>query len=137
MVSNSQTASEDGWVMGVLVAVSIPFFTAQLEKSREATDEANLRSLYAEATAAVLAEDTGASTWIKNGTLTVAKGDDGVYTGTATYTCTQQKNSLEGNDDGTVNIGGVDVSASAFGSSKVIKIVIKSDGSAPTIGAGT
>ena len=32
----------------VLVAVAIPVFTTQLEKSREATDQANLRAAYAE-----------------------------------------------------------------------------------------
>lgn len=42
----------------MLVAISIPIFTAQLEKSREATDQANLRSAYAEVMAAGLTEDT-------------------------------------------------------------------------------
>ena len=121
-------------IIGVLVAVSIPIFTAQLEKAREATDEANIRSLYAECTAAVLSEDTSATTSIKNGTLTVTKDTTtGVYTGTAKYTCTQQKDGLESNAN--INIGGVDVDKSAFGPSKVITIVVKSDGSAPTIGA--
>ena len=32
----------------VLVAIAIPVFSAQLEKSREATDIANIRSAYAE-----------------------------------------------------------------------------------------
>ena len=40
--------------MGVLVAISIPIFTGQLEKAREATDLANIRSAYAECTTAVL-----------------------------------------------------------------------------------
>lgn len=35
-------------IIGVLVAISIPIFTSQLEKSREATDAANIRSQYAE-----------------------------------------------------------------------------------------
>ena len=35
-------------IIAVLVAIAIPIFTAQLEKSREATDAANIRSLYAE-----------------------------------------------------------------------------------------
>ena len=35
-------------IIAVLVAVAIPVFTAQLEKSREATDVANVRSAYAE-----------------------------------------------------------------------------------------
>lgn len=36
-------------IIGVLVAVSIPIFTSQLEKSKEATDLANIRAAYAEA----------------------------------------------------------------------------------------
>ena len=43
-------------IIGVLVAISIPIFTAQLEKSRDAVTVANLRSAYAEASALVLAE---------------------------------------------------------------------------------
>ncbi len=35
-------------IIAVLVAVAIPVFTNQLEKSREATDVANVRSAYAE-----------------------------------------------------------------------------------------
>lgn len=35
-------------IIGVLVAVTIPVFSQQLEKSREATDLANVRSAYAE-----------------------------------------------------------------------------------------
>ena len=35
-------------IIGVLVAISIPIFTSQLEKAREATDAANIRSQYAE-----------------------------------------------------------------------------------------
>lgn len=38
-------------IIGVLVAISIPIFTSQLEKAREATDLANIRSAYAEVTA--------------------------------------------------------------------------------------
>ena len=34
-------------IIAVLVAISIPVFSAQLEKSREATDIANVRSAYA------------------------------------------------------------------------------------------
>ena len=38
-------------IIAVLVAIAIPVFTTQLEKSREATDQANVRSAYAEAVA--------------------------------------------------------------------------------------
>ena len=44
-------------IIGVLVAISIPIFTSQLEKAREATDAANLRSAYAVASTAVLDGD--------------------------------------------------------------------------------
>ncbi len=39
-------------IIGVLVAISIPIFTSQLEKSREATDIANIRAAYAQVAAA-------------------------------------------------------------------------------------
>lgn len=43
-------------IIAVLVAISIPIFTAQLEKSRESTDAANIRSAYAEVVAAALTD---------------------------------------------------------------------------------
>ncbi len=49
-------------IIAVLVAVAIPVFTAQLEKSREATDIANLRSGYAEAVADLMTNGTSTGT---------------------------------------------------------------------------
>lgn len=72
---------------GVLVAISIPIFTAQLEKSREATDEANMRSVYAEVMAAVLSETTAGTT---DTGVTITVSDDGVVTATKSYTTKQQ-----------------------------------------------
>ena len=54
-------------IIAVLVAISIPIFTTQLENSREATDAANVRSAYAEVVAAALNDGT------KDITATVAK----------------------------------------------------------------
>ena len=48
-------------IIAVLTAIAIPVFTAQLEKSREATDQANLRSAYAEQMTLLLTWD-GTST---------------------------------------------------------------------------
>lgn len=45
-------------IIAVLVAISIPIFTTQLEKSREAVDAANIRAAYAEVMTAALSEDT-------------------------------------------------------------------------------
>lgn len=45
-------------IIGVLVAVSIPVFSQQLEKSREATDLANVRAKYAEVKAEAMTATT-------------------------------------------------------------------------------
>ena len=50
----------------MLVAISIPIFTTQLEKSREATDMANIRAAYAEVAASALADpDTAVEKTVK------------------------------------------------------------------------
>ena len=46
-------------IIAVLVAIAIPVFSAQLDKSREATDAANIRAAYAEAMTAALQSDDG------------------------------------------------------------------------------
>lgn len=57
-------------IIAVLVAISIPIFTQQLEKSRDAVTVANLRAAYAEAqTAYLTGEKTGDATY------TAANGD--------------------------------------------------------------
>lgn len=48
-------------IIAVLVAISIPIFTSQLEKAKEATDLANVRSAYAEAVADYLTEGDAAT----------------------------------------------------------------------------
>lgn len=66
-------------IIGVLVAISIPIFTSQLEKSRDAVSIANIRAAYAEATTEVLTWDGKSTTptnanvksIAKNGTNTV------------------------------------------------------------------
>lgn len=54
-------------IIGVLVAISIPIFSKQLEKSREATDLANVRSAYAQVMAAAQTEDQNSVSY-RNGT---------------------------------------------------------------------
>ena len=46
-------------IIAVLVAIAIPVFTAQLEKSREATDAANIRAAYAEVLVRVIDDPGG------------------------------------------------------------------------------
>ena len=65
------------WEMAVLVEVSIPIFTSQLEKSRESTDMANMRA----AKAAFLDDDTytGGFYDAMNGVIVSEKGDITAY----------------------------------------------------------
>lgn len=58
-------------IIAVLVAVSIPVFNNQLEKSRDATSAANIRSAYAMAQASYLSEVAS------DKTVTVNKTTDG------------------------------------------------------------
>lgn len=90
----------------MLVAISIPIFTSQLEKSREATDAANLRAAYAEVSAELL-------TW--DGT---SKIDD------KTVSALQTQANWQGPDysTGTTNtIGGLNVAAVTKGSTWTVK----------------
>jgi prepilin-type N-terminal cleavage/methylation domain-containing protein len=59
-------------IIAVLVAISIPIFTNQLEKAREATDMANIRAAYAEVVTAQLTDEEGTS---KTVTLTQQKNE--------------------------------------------------------------
>ncbi len=69
-------------IIGVLVAISIPIFTGQLEKARLATNQANARSAYAGATAEYLGQ-----------TATEAKG------GTYEYLVKEGKGTFKPSDE--------------------------------------
>lgn len=86
-------------ILAILVAVSIPIFTAQLEKSREATDLANLRAAYAAGTAAYLDNEAFTGGWYNVGTgAIVATKTDTVKAGKGT--------TAEGSASNAVTIGG-------------------------------
>jgi prepilin-type N-terminal cleavage/methylation domain-containing protein len=62
-------------IIAVLVAIAIPVFTSQLEKSKDAVTIANLRSAYAEAQSAYLTGSNGGNATLttdKNGVVSVA-----------------------------------------------------------------
>lgn len=59
-------------IIGVLVAISIPIFTSQLEKSRDAVTVANLRAAYAQAASSYLTSNGKAVT---DGDVSVAAPD--------------------------------------------------------------
>ena len=74
--------------MGVLVAISIPIFTSQLEKSRDAVTVSNMRAAYAQAAAAKLTGNDANDTTVTvntDGTVAVsgviAKGEQAGFAG--------------------------------------------------------
>ena len=92
-------------IIAVLVAIAIPTFTSALEKSREATDAANLRAAYAEVTVAALTEEDTANGVTRAGT-------DGSYTWTKPVKLVQKQAGWQNKayTDGTNGgIGGVAV----------------------------
>ena len=80
-------------IIAILVAIAIPTFTKQLEKAREATDMANLRSAYAEVMAAALTSGDEADGTIGN-TGVVKAGN--VFS--KTVEATQKQAGWEGDD---------------------------------------
>lgn len=123
-------------IIGVLVAISIPIFTSQLEKAREATDEANIRSIYAQLSADVLTENTTSDANKDKvvcpaaATYTVKKDDAGNIIGEATYTMTQKTDGTVSKTD--VTIGGVTLTSANF-TTGTATITIKDDGTASKI----
>lgn len=69
-------------IIGVLVAISIPIFSSQLEKSREATDLANIRSAYASLVADYL--DNGDQATEKTINVPVKQKEEGWQNGGGT-----------------------------------------------------
>ena len=73
-------------IIGVLVAVSIPIFTAQLKKARLSTNQANARAAYAAAVAAYLQDDTVGGGVYDAGTGTFSSGSNTVTGNSASGT---------------------------------------------------
>lgn len=111
-------------IIGVLVAISIPIFTSQLEKAREATDLANIRSAYAECSVAVLT-DTKASdnTDAAKGVVVTVDGTSKVVTAKRDVKLTQQVAGWT--DNNGKDVAGVDIStgtAKTVGASVEVKV---------------
>lgn len=63
-------------IIGVLVAIAIPIFSGQLEKSREAVDAANIRSQYAEVISDALLDGTSVNGKVKYGAVQLKQKED-------------------------------------------------------------
>ncbi|MBQ7434964.1 MAG: type II secretion system protein [Oscillospiraceae bacterium] len=107
-------------IIAVLTAIAIPVFTAQLEKSREATDLANLRSAYAECMAALIA---GTDADVNGVTYTAASGNADA-TATKNVTLKQQQDDWQTTD---AEVAGV--STSNIPSTGTVTVTCSGDGS--------
>lgn len=87
---------------GVLVAISIPIFTGQLEKSREAVDKANIRAAYAEVIANNLNDAKAHSASVKANQATSKWQGDG--------------------DKSEISIAGIKTEAKTSGNSYSVKV---------------
>ena len=106
-------------IIAVLTAIAIPVFSAQLEKSREATDLANIRGVYAESAAASITDP------------------DQTHSATVTLKQTQAKWQTTGANIAGIAIG-EDTWNVAKGGSVEVKYTHGSDGSGTiTIGGET
>ena len=112
-------------IIAVLVAIAIPVFTSQLEKSRESTDAANARSAYAEMMASAITDEPLSTT--TNGSYSIAtEGTAGARTYTATIPCKQMQDGWQNTSIG--NIGGLTPPTGVgAGKSIVIKYVQNTD----------
>lgn len=90
-------------IIAVLVAIAIPTFTSALEKSREATDAANLRAAYAEVTVAGLTEAENDDAGVKR------TGDAGAYVWTKDVKLVQKQDNWQNASYKTTGIGGITV----------------------------
>lgn len=97
-------------IIAVLVAISIPIFTTQLEKSREATDAANIRAAYAQASVEVLEGEADVSYKVN---------------------CVQTTAGFDKITD--INVGGVDLKDVKASNSAPVYVTVHADGSAATI----
>lgn len=100
-------------IIAILVAIAIPTFTGQLEKSRQATDLANVRAAYSEA---VVNQLNG-----KTATATTPKMQSGEW----------------GEVDQTIEIGGKKIGTFDKEKGKTLVITLKVDGTVDTATAGS
>ena len=118
-------------IIAVLVAIAIPIFTSQLEKSREATDIANIRDIYAEISVGLL-----------DGSIGVTEGDNMIVMNglTATWNATAKtvtvanfpiNQKVDGwQSASTISVAGVNVANPGVATTKSLVFTFKDQTSA-------
>ena len=109
-------------IIAVLVAIAIPVFTSQLEKSREATDAANIRAAYAEVMAEAITGDAVTAKDYGVYKILARTGSEGSYVYAAEVTLKQQQNGWQNTTIDTV--GGVNIATalSGVGAGKTVTV---------------
>ena len=118
-------------IIAVLVAIAIPIFTSQLEKAREATDVANIRAAYAEATTKVLSGD---------GTTTKVPSGDGTTVEKTTATATTPKMVSNGAIDklsDATTIGSIDIKNITINNGQEVTVEVDEKGTVKLSGGAT
>ncbi len=98
-------------IIGVLVAVAIPTFGSQLEKSRQAVDEANCRSAYAELVANYMIKDGDSTVEVAGVSYAYKVSGDTITVGTHDAT--------KGNLKSDHYKGGIDYNGTSYGTTGV------------------
>lgn len=116
-------------IIAVLVAIAIPVFTQQLEKSREATDASNIRAAYAEVMTDALVDSKNDS----SRTVTLKQQVDDWQNSE------DQENleDLEVEEDTEKGIMGVEVDLSGVASEKSVIVSYDADGGEGGLGKVT
>ena len=123
---NSHSFFKKQSLAAVLVAIAIPVFTQQLEKSREATDSSNIRAAYAEVMTDALVDSKTDST------RTVAlkqQVDD--------WQNAEDQTNLESlavTEDAAKGVMGVEVDLSGVGNGKSVTVSYDADGGTGGLG---
>ncbi len=99
-------------IIAVLVAIAIPIFASQLEKSREATDVANVRSAYAQVVTQYLANGDNSYSM----TVTAKQTQTGWQCGDSNAVLTTQVDGVEGSIAIPANLDSYKVTIASTGS---------------------
>ena len=111
-------------IIAVLVAIAIPVFTTQLERSRETTDMANIRSAYAAGTTAALTGYVGETSFnTADATYQYKPDENGSLANTGTNI--GQGTATDGKADTSALPGGCTYKTTDNVKGKPIQVVIK------------
>lgn len=109
-------------IIAVLVAIAIPIFTSQLEKAREATDVANIRAAYANATSKVLSGEV--------------ETKEGKTVATATTPKMVSTGAIDKLSDATT-IGSIDIKKITITKDSVVTVTVEENGTVTLSGGAT